>query len=138
MAGLSLSTEKIEIETWDFFPARASFTVGNPNPEHVSVELAAEGDGANFVSFSDRSLVLAPNETKIITVRVSAKRGGEFHPVIAVREQALEGEEIGIAAGIRLPVEIHSRAVTGPLLGTTLIFLIAVGMKFFKKRINKN
>lgn len=138
MAGLSVSTNKLTVSAWDFFPARAEFVVSNPNPEHVAVRLDTEGDAAGWLKLSEQNLVLAPNESKEITARIAARRGGEFHPMIAIAEQALEGPELGIAAGVKLPVEIHSRAITGPLLGAILILLLLVTIKLFRKQRTNN
>ena len=127
----------LKISAWDFFPASANFTVSNPNSDHTAVSLAAEGDGGKWIQLSEQYLVLAPNESREVSVRAAARRGGEFRPVIAIQQQALEGDELGIAAGIKLPVEIHSRAVVGPLAGAAFILLVAVTLKFLKMRINK-
>lgn len=133
MAGLAVSVKQLTIRAWDFFPAKAGFAVGNPTGEHVAIKLAAEGDGAKWLTFNEQNLVLAPNETKPVDVRVLTRSGGTFHPVIIIRQQALEGPGLGIATGIKLPVEIHSRAITGPLLGATFILLLFVMIKFLKK-----
>lgn len=133
-AGIGVSVEKIEIRAWDFFPTGATFSIQNPNSYHAAFRLTSEGTGSGWIKFSDSRVVLAPNESREITVKVSARRGGEFEPVMLIEETPLEGNSLNIGSGIRLPVKIQSRALTGPLLAATLTLLLVVMTKFLKQR----
>ena len=103
-AGVTVGSEKITIAAWDWLPARGKFTVQNPNQEHVTVEFWAEGQGSGWLTLSEKRVVLGPGEARKIGIRVSARRGGNFSPTVLIQEQALEGPDLGVATGVRLPV----------------------------------